>query len=172
MQSSLPHLKMRVQTCIIYIRIIHPDISRYRRWEPVRQIQSLKYWQEWISVTSDRENIHIRHTRRNIRQRVLQPHFPHLDTGHMHCMIIQVTSIAVPMSLTIWDLIHLPVRSSWMSFRRQRTAGRRMRSWHSISWKPWIHQIRKTLYSLLVFRDMETIRRRRWSKIQRSRLKH
>ncbi len=59
-----------------------------------------------------RENIHIRHTRRNIRQRVLQPHLPHLDTGHMHCMIIQVTSIAVPMSLTIWDLIHLPVRSS------------------------------------------------------------
>ena len=43
MQSSLPHLKMRVQTCIIYTRIIHPDVSRYRRWEPVRQIQSLKY---------------------------------------------------------------------------------------------------------------------------------
>ncbi len=34
-----------------------------------------------------------------------------LDTEHMHYMITQEISTAVPMYLITWDLIHLPVRS-------------------------------------------------------------
>ena len=48
---------------------------------------------------------------KNIRRRVRRQRLPLLDTEHMHYMITQEISTAVPMYLITWDLIHLPVRS-------------------------------------------------------------
>ena len=110
-QSFSPHLKMHARICTIYIRIIQTDILKVpsvgagtanTEFEVLTGM-NLRYFGpgEYPYKTYSK----------NIRRRVRRQRLPLLDTEHMHYMITQEISTAVPMYLITWDLIHLPVRS-------------------------------------------------------------